>query len=510
MLSDDVVPAPIPLDPSTYRGDRVGTSLFEIAGGQFFTYKWAGYNSAVDAYERCPPLSAIINRKAQAFVNGKTFILNDKEKEAKGADADKMRKLLSTPNILQSGMQFEAQGYIYMQLFGFNIILPIKPIGFTDNLDASSLWNIPASWIDINATQEIFARSGGVGLKEIAFNFNGVRTIIPVADLIIIRDFTPSFSTLTFPGSKLQPMEKPINNIIGAYDSRNTLMNHRGALGILSRDAGSGQYEAMGIGDEEKAQLQADFKKYGLRSRQWHIIITQAQLKWQQMGYPTKDLLLMEEVTESTRAICAGQNFPPFILGLADTTYNNMSAAEKGLYQNATIPDAANYYDQITTAFNLRNKNLYIVKDYSHIPSLQEDKEVLARGRLFLDQAYTIEYEKGLITKNQWRVALGEDPVNGDDIYIGDIKQNDEPLAVTIGVGGVTALISMLTAQGLSDDARQAALEIVFGLTPDEAARMAVSNANGQQNNTTGQPAQANSGATGTAGQGAAPAGQSN
>jgi hypothetical protein len=406
--TNEILPAPVPLDPATYRG---GTPLFEIAGGDFFNYQYQGHDSAVDAYQRCPPLSAIINRKAQAFVNGKTFVLNTQGKEANGADAQKMRNLLNNPNPLQSGMQFEAQGYIYEQLFGFNIILPIKPIGFADNIDASSLWNIPACWIDFKATQEIFQRSGGIGLQEIAFSFNGIRTVIPVRDLIIIRDFTPSFSTLTFPGSKLQAMQKPINNIIGAYDSRNTLMNYRGALGILSTDPASGQYQPMGIRIEEKAQLQEDFRRYGLRSRQWHVIITQAQLKWQQMGYPTKDLLLMEEVEESTRALCAGQNFPPFILGLADTTYNNMNAAEKGLYQNATIPDANNYYDQMSTAFGLRVRNLRIDKDFSHIPVLQDDKKTLADARKSLNDALKIEWDNNILTLDEWRVKNGEDPL---------------------------------------------------------------------------------------------------
>ena len=388
-----------------------GQPIFEIAGGDFFTYQYQDYNSAVDAYQRCPPLAAIINRKAQAFVNGKTFVLNTQDKEANGAEAQKMRNLLNNPNPLQSGMQFEAQGYIYEQLFGFNIILPIKPIGFTDNIDASSLWNIPAAWIDFQATQEIFKRSGGVGLTDIAFSFNGIRTIIPVADLIIIRDFTPSFTTLTFPGSKLMAMAKPINNIIGAYDSRNTLMNYRGALGILSKENGTGQYEALAMPEGEKERLQADFRRYGLRSRQWHVIITEASLKWQQMGYPTKDLLLMEEVEESTRALCAGQNFPPFILGLADTTYNNMNAAEKGLYQNATIPDACNYYDQITTAFKLRERNLHIDKDFSHIPVLQDDKKTLADARKSMNDAMKIEWDNNLLTLDEWRRKNGEDPL---------------------------------------------------------------------------------------------------
>lgn len=469
-------PAPVPVNPAEYRGHP----LFEMNDGQYWYYKWENYNSAVDAYQRCPPIGAIINRKAQSFTNGITYVMNSQGKEATSADAKKMLKLLKHPNPLQSAKDFEAQGYIYQQLFGFNIILPIKPVGFKDNIDATSLWNIPACWIDINTTAEIFKRTGGIGLKEIAFQFNGARTIIPVADLIIIRDFAPSFTTLTFPGSKIAPLALPINNIIGAYESRNVLINYRGALGVLTQDSGSGQYMPLAMDNTEKEALQDDFKRYGLRHKQWKVIITSASLKWQQMGYSTKDLMLMEEVQESTKDICRNLNFPVFMLSLADTTFSNMEAAEKSLYQNCIIPDACSYYDQLSTAFGLEERSLSLEKNYTNIAALQDDREAMGRARYALDQALAIEWEKGLITRNQWRSLVGEDTKPGDDIYIGDMKQTDQPLAVQIGVGGVQALIEVLTAQGLTDEARQAALEIIFGLKPNDAARMAVSNNDGQ------------------------------
>jgi len=398
-----------PIDPKTYRDG----AFFELAGGDYWYYKWENYNSAVEAYRRCPPVPAIINRKAQAFINGKTWVLNSAGKEAKTSeDAKKITRLMKHPNALQSQKQFEAQGYIYQQLFGFNIILPIKPVGFNDNIDASSLWNIPASWIDINATQEQFKKSGGVGLQAITFTFNGVRTEIPIKDLIIIRDFSPSFDTITFPGSKLTPLALPINNIIGAYESRNTLINYRGALGILTNDPGANnQYAPIGLTKDEKEGLQKDFARYGLRNKQWKVIITSATLRWQQMGYSTKDLMLMEEVQESTKDICRGLNFPPFILGLADTTYNNMSAAEKGLYQNSTIPDAHSYYEQLTTAFGLEERNLTLDKDFSEVPVMQEDKKTLADARKSMNDAMKIEWDNGLCTLDEWRLRNGDDPL---------------------------------------------------------------------------------------------------
>jgi hypothetical protein len=248
-------------------------------------------------------------------------------------------------------------------------------------------------------------------ITEIAINFNGLRLIVPLKELVIIKDFVPSFTTLTFPGSKVKAMALPINNIIGAYDSRRSIINNRGALGILSRDPGTGQYEPMGISEDEKTQLQRDYRKYGRLSHQWHLIITQATLKWQSMGYSVKDLMLLEEVEEDTRAICAGTNFPPFILGLADTTFNNMNSAEKGLYQNSIIPDANNYYDQLTDAFGLEDRNLFLYKNFEGVPVLQEDKKENALWRNSLVDAYLKEWKAGACTLNEMRKALGDDPI---------------------------------------------------------------------------------------------------
>lgn len=496
-----VTPEPITVIPSSYRGVKDGSTWFmETHGSSHFYFKYAGYGSSLTAYEKCPPVNAIINRKAQAYINGKTWVLNSRGKEATSAEAKKLQKLINKPNALQGWEEFEAQGYIYQQVFGYNIVLPIKPVGFKENIDATSLWNIPPSMIDIEETNKLFYQSDSRGIiKEIVLNYKNTRTILKVEDIFIMKDFTPRFDSLVFPQSRICALEYPINNIIGAYESRNVLINYRGALGILSQDPGSGTYPAVSMTQEEKETMQSEFQRYGLTNKQWQFIITSANLKWQQMGISTKDLMLFEEIEADTMAICDSYNYPYQLMSSAKgTTFSNLKEGKQLLYTDAIIPESISMYRQWNQLFSTELYNIRLDKDYSDIHVLQEDKAQSAQARMTLNQALQIEFNNGLITLDDWLNKLGEDPLpNGlGQVRATDPKNSTVPLAVTIGVGGVQGLIAVITAQGMSEEARAATLEIVFGLQPADAQRMSTGNQN-QTNETQGQGQQAAQGQSG-------------
>jgi hypothetical protein len=490
--------------PQSYRPSIAPNDnwFFEANGKSVFHFKYSGHNSAVRAYEICPPVNAIINRKAQAYINGKTWVLNLDGKQAgkvaTTVEAKKLQALFEKPNPLQSWKQFEAQGYIYQQLFGYTIVLPIKPVGFKDNIDATALWNIPPSMVDIEETNKLFYQSDTKGIiKQIVLNYKGTQSILNVEDIYILKDFTPSFRSLVLPDSRIHALELPINNIIGAYESRNVLINYRGALGILSQDPGNGNYGSLPMGDDHKLQLQQDLRRYGLKNHQWQFIITSASLKWQQMGIATKDLMLFEEIEAGIQAICDSYNYPYQLLSSAKgTTFSNLNEGKKLLYQDATLPESESIYEQWNQLFNTKKYNLKIDKDYSHVAVLQEDKQQSAQARKTLNEALTIEFQNGLITLDGWLERLGEDPLPDGlgQVRATDPKKSNVPLAVIIGVGGVQGLIAVITAQGMSDEAKQATLEVVFGLSTQDAARMS---AQSQQTNTdetgneTGQQGQA-------------------
>lgn len=443
--------------------------------GTDYKFSYSGHNSSLKAYQKCPPVTAIINRKAQAFINGKTWVLDKEGKVSTSKQAKKLASLLAQPNPLQSQMQFEAQMYIYQQLFGFTILLPIKPVGYP-NIEATRLWNIPPFMVDIEETEKLFLQDDQNGIiKQVVLKYKNTRTVLNVADIYIVKDFTPSFSSLVIPDSRICALEMPISNIIGAYESRGTLIKNRGALGILSPE--SDKYGVAPVRHDDKVALQEDYKRFGLSRNQWQIIISSAALKWQAIGVPTKDLMLFEEIDDDISRVCDGYNYPYRLLSSEKSNSlggSDIREFKKLLYQDAIIPESLSFYEQLNLFFDTATYGINLNKDFSAVAALQADKGAEATARFTLNQALKLEWEAGLITMDQWLVKLGEDPLpnNTGNVRASDLKNTNVPLAQIIGVGGVQALMLVLTDQILSEKAKENTLQIVFGISPEDANRM--------------------------------------
>lgn len=402
-----------------------GTGLFTLGGGFGSNgWKYRGNSSVTEAYLKCPPLSSIINRKAQAHINGKTWIMNKDGKESASQQAVKLRKLLAKPNPLQSWKQFEAQQKIYMQLFGFCIVLPIIPAGFEKYgpVEATSIWNIPPYMVDITETSKLFYQTDISGIvQHIRLSYRGQQTDLPLANLGIFKDFVPSFNTLILPESRACLLEKPINNIIAALESENEIISYAGSQGIITPDNGGGQYVSIAMSPEEKLVLQNDFKRqYGIRRGQFRYIISPAAIKWQSMGTDPRKLMLIEFIAENSVEICNGYAMPPFLLGLRDSTFNNQNTAEKGWYQNSILPEADSVYEEWNIFFRTESWGDRMEKDFSHLPILQEDAGAKATARDRLTTSLEREWLNNMITANEWRLAMDMDTVAGWDVYYSD------------------------------------------------------------------------------------------
>jgi len=416
------------IDHSSYQGFGNGAWWFSPDGLTDIHFSYTGIGAVKNAFTKCPPLNAVINRKAQAFINGRTVILNSTGKEANSEYAKKLKALLKRPNPLQSWKQFEAQYYIYQQLFGYAVILPIKPFGF-DAIDATALWNIPPFMCSIEERDDIsftkLKNDGSSLIKSIWLEYGKVRIPLNVQDVFILKDFTPSFKSLIIPESRICALELPINNVIGAYEARNTLINYRGALGMITQETGSGPYGNIAVTEKQKENLQQDLARYGIRSKQWQFIVTEASLKWQQMGFPTKDLMLFEEIGDDIMRICDAYNYPsPLINSDKGPAVANTKEYKQQLYEDGIIPESESIYEQLNQLFKTEEYNLSISKTYDHLAVMQKDKQSEATARKTLGEAVRADFFANFITFNRALELMGEPQrPNGDIYYFEAIQQ---------------------------------------------------------------------------------------
>ncbi len=480
------------LSPGAYRN---GNYFFGIKGDDK-AFVWGNSNSSLVAYQTCPVVASIINRKAQCMVNGKRQVLGLDGKLSTKEEALAIEKLFKKPNIIQSGLEFEAQTSVYKQIYGYCAILVMKPLGFEKDISSWSMWNLPPWMVTIedNTTGNVFFDNTISPFKSIKLNYMGQVTELPLENVLILKENQISTGiynqkgadnqSLFLPDSKLSYVRENINNLNSSLNSRGSLITERGPQWILTNDqSDSGDAGLFPVDPEVKETLHKDFLQYGVMRGQKKAIITDAKLKLQTVGFDVAQLKLLEGEVQDAKAICDALNYPPEMLGIIEAKFNNKSISERALYTNAIIPDSESEDEQWANFLQLEKIGLTLKSSFHHLAVMQDDAAVKGTGRLLLNQALKMEWEAGLITKNRWLEILNE-PTLG---VLGDVRitdtQSKQPLASIIGVGGVQSLLGVLTAAGLSEQARSSTIQIVFGISQQEADLMTIAPTEPQQLN---------------------------
>lgn len=415
------------IQPSRWRN---GNFFFGVNGADK-AFIWGNFNSSLIAYQRCPIVSAVINKKAQALVNGKMVIKTaDGKKEANTPFAKSLMALFKKPNRLQTGLQFKAQGNIYKQIYGYCPVLIVKPVGFEKDVSRWKLWNIPPWMLQIRDSTDLFYEQSSHQFESIWLTYMGHSVKLNPDSIFFLKEnqistgtymmnnTNPDNVSMFLPDSKLFPLVDPIDNFIASLNSRGSLIRNRGPQWLLTNDSSdTGEAGLFPVDPLAKAELHKDFLQYGIMNGQRKAIITDAKLKLQTVGFDVGQLKLLEGEIQDAKQICDGLNYPPYLLGLVDAKFDNQDIAERSFYTNSIIPDSDSDDEQWSDFFALDLAGIKIVTDFSHLPALQENITEQGRGRWYMDQALLIEWQNDLLTWNEWRTELGQDTVTGRNLY---------------------------------------------------------------------------------------------
>jgi hypothetical protein len=120
--------------------------------------------------------------------------------------------------------------------------------------------------------------------------------------------------------------------------------------------------------------------------------MTGSPLSWQSMSYPTKDLLLFEEVEADFKSIIDAYGHNADIYSnLNNAKFSNMNEALRQTYQNRIIPESEQLCFNLGNKLGLTEKGLILELDYSHIEVMKSnEKEVIENFKMKADAIATL------------------------------------------------------------------------------------------------------------------------
>jgi hypothetical protein len=169
-------------------------------------------------------------------------------------------------------------------------------------------------------------------------------------------------------------------------------------LGILSSGGGSGlESFSNGLDDTEMKRIDSALQtSYGMQDGKMNILQTDKNVVWQAMGYPTKDLMLFEEIDQDFRIIidAFGLNDNIFSREKA-STFSNLKEGVVMAYNDGVIPFAESLSMELTKSFGMDGKNEWVALDYSHISILREDEKTKSENNKRNAEAAAILLQNG-------------------------------------------------------------------------------------------------------------------
>lgn len=388
-------------------------------------YEWVplnGIKCLEEAYMKYSPLAAVIMRMAEMFANGKFEVLNRATQNYTRGQYKDWDNLLANPNFLQTRSEFLMQLYSYVAINGWCYAMPMYPSGITDRPYAIFL--LPPWLVTVEAVKlPPHSIKKGSKFRKIWICWGNKREEIDESKLILFKDTNAILDATTYlPKSRIENLQIPISNGIGAGQSRNSLIHDRGASGILANSA-SDVHGAIPIMDDEVERLEKLYRnRYGFTpDKTSSVIISSAALKWQPMTFNVKDLMLHEEHALCIKDICDIYGYQYRLLSTGEgATYANAKQDNQNVYYNAIVPRSEAIMEQLNTGLRTPEANIELAMTYGHVPDLQQSEKEKGEGMQAMNQALETMFKNGLITRNMWLERLGLDTVKNPvfDKYI--------------------------------------------------------------------------------------------
>ena len=356
-----------------------------------------------DLLRTTPQLFAVIYKHANMLANGRFVHLDKNNEEIEDSD---FVKLLNRPNAFQAGNEWLIQQDVQKLTYGNSFIYLLKGSQLKEVPDA--LWNLAPKKVTIKRTGKIWNQTEEAKIvSEYLVNANGIDSqAMHLKTIEVLHRNIQDVDDPIVGSSPFHALKMPISNIRSAYGFRNVIMTKKGAIGMITNNS-KGTAGSLPFTKDEREKVERQFNSdYGITEEQKKIILSAANLKWNPMSYPTKDLLLFEEVDANFETIIDAYGMDKSLFS-SDATFENKIMGERSVYQNTIIPEADDLANGLTNKFKLNEKGEKIILDYSHVASLQEDQQRTATVIKTKAEAISTLQASGLYTSEQIQDIVG-------------------------------------------------------------------------------------------------------
>jgi len=415
------------------------------------TAVWIDTQNAWELFMTIPELRAVIDKRASMMSANKPVMV---DKNGALVQNHWLLDLINKPNPMQSWADvvysLSVNDALYSNSFAYS---PLRSFN-----QRNIFVTLPSGKIEIRTTGRTLKQMDVDGMIE-GFRFKydneGFETLT-VDDVIYLT--TADGMNLIKPTSKLDALKYPLSNIKASYHKRNVLLENIGAIGILSAqksDIGG----SIPMTPEEKHEIQRDWYN---RSKD-ELIITESQVNWQPMSYPTRDLMLFEELTADKLAIidAYGLNYNLFSSDKG-ATFTNVKDSIRMCYTDTIIPETQSMYDTIMQQFKLSDEGYKLIADFSHLPVLQDDELSKQQAMSAKVNNYSVMLRDGVITSEQYAAEFGIElmKIDAATAQAAGLAQAQTQLRGT--VGGLDGIISLNTAVSTGQMDRQTAINTLI------------------------------------------------
>jgi hypothetical protein len=331
---------------------------------------WVDTNKPIDLFMTVPELRAVIERRASMMSSAKPKIVDDDGNEIENHPW--LYEIINKPNPLQSWSDVIFSLSINDALFN-NAFAYSPKLAFDFR---KQIVPLPSSMMKIKLSGRFLNQLDSGGLFdgfEFHYNENDFETI-EIDDMVYLA--TPDGINLINPSNRIETLKFPLSNIVSQYKKRNVLLENLTALGILSTQK-SDMGGSLPLTDDERKKIRNDWKR---RNRD-EIIMTEANVNWTPMNFPTRDLLLFEELDADRMAIIDAFGMSHHIFSKeSGSTFSNVREGMRMTYQDTIIPETQQMYDSISHQWKLPENGIHLIADFSHVAILQSDMKEQAEA----------------------------------------------------------------------------------------------------------------------------------